>query len=186
MKLIWQRNDVFEREWISEILAPCIDEQIFDGNHKVVLDNCIVADSYLYAKPADYFAQFRGKNAWLLHLSDETYEGGYQNYANFKGVLRNYWSSIFDSPGILQFPLGYAEGLTRNLQNRTSAQRTYHWNFAGAAGKGSRSDMIRALSPLGPSFILLPMALRPLSRSAARPIALSWRIPFSFRVLWAT
>lgn len=169
MRLIWQRSDIFEREWISEILGPYIDEHIFDGQHRVVLDNCILAESYLYTGPPEYFAQFRGRNAWLLHLSDETYDGGYEHYSNFKGVFRNYWSSIFDSPGILQLPLGYAEGQTHNLQDREAGQRAYLWNFAGAAGKGSRPDMIRALSPLGPSFTLItdgPSPVEPLGREA--------------------
>ena len=153
--LIWQRNDVFEREWIAEILGPYIDEHVSDGQHKIVLDDCIVADSYLHAGPSEYFERFRGRKAWLLHLSDETYEGGYRHYANFKGVLRNYWSSVFDVPGILQFPLGYAEGLPQDFRNQESANRRYLWNFAGAAGKGSRPDMLRALLPIGPSFTLI-------------------------------
>ena len=173
MKLIWQRSDFFEREWILEILGPYIDEQILDGQHKIVLDNCILADSYLHAGPQDYFAKFRGRNAWLLHLSDETYEGGYQYYANFKGVLRNYWSGIFASPGILQFPLGHAAGLTHNLPNLEAGRRSYLWDFAGAAGKGSRPDMIRALSAIGPSFCLItdgPSPVESLGREAYQRI----------------
>jgi hypothetical protein len=169
VKLIWQREEMLEQAWISEILGPYIDEEIFDGQHKVVLDNCVVADSYLHARPAEYFAQFRGKRAWLIHFSDETYEGGYQHYSNFKGVLRNHWSSIFDTPSILQFPLGYAEGLMRNPLTLETTRRQYLWSFAGAAGKSSRPDMIRALSPMGPFFTLItdgPVADEPLDREA--------------------
>lgn len=61
MKLNWQREDIFEREWISEIFSPYIEELVFDGQHKVDFDNCILAESYLHAGPPEYFAQFRGK-----------------------------------------------------------------------------------------------------------------------------
>jgi hypothetical protein len=91
MKLtfLWQSEKLSEREWIEDIFASVADEQVFDGEHRIVLDNCLLIDSFIHSQPRDYYAQFSGRNAWLLHLSDETYEGGYDIYQNFRGVFRN-------------------------------------------------------------------------------------------------
>lgn len=152
IKLLWQRSDLAERDWLSDLFSPIIDEQIFDGQHQVVLDDCILIDSYLHAQPQEYYAQFRGRNAWLLHLSDETYEGGYENYGNFRGVFRNYWSGVFNPRRVLQLPLGYTADLPRDPVLLTADQRPYLWSFAGAAETGSRPDMLRALLPIEPNF----------------------------------
>jgi hypothetical protein len=155
MKLtfLWQGSDLFERDWIAEIFAPVTGEKVFDGRHSVVLDNCLLLDSYIHAHPSEYYRQFRGKNAWLFHLSDETYEGGYDRYENFRGVIRNYWSGIFNPHRVLQIPLGYAEGIGSQDRLLTSAERKYLWCFAGAGNKSSRPEMLRTFEPLKPAFV---------------------------------
>lgn len=129
-----------------------IEEHVVDGGHEIVLDNCLLVDCFIHSRPTDYYERFRGKNAWLFHLSDETYEGGYDAYSSFRGVFRNYWSGSFSRPRVMQLPLGYTAGLNRRAANLGTAQRRYLWSFLGAAQKTSRPEMIRALLPLGPKF----------------------------------
>ncbi len=152
LEFIWQESGFNERDWIADIFAPVAGEQIFDGDHRIVLDNCLLIDSYLHSRPRDYYAQFRGKNAWLLHLSDETYEGGYDAYENFCGVFRNYWSGVFNPKRVFQFPLGYADGLIHDVRGPDPENRKYLWSFVGEAAKSSRPEMARALAPLSPHF----------------------------------
>lgn len=158
--MLWQSDRYAERAWIEEIFGPCIDEHIFDGERRIVLDDCILIDSYLHARSSDYYAGFRGKNAWLIHLSDETYEGGYRNYSYFRGVFRNYWSDIFSSRRVLQIPLGYTAGLARRQEIPAAGKRAYLWSFLGAA-HGSRPDMLRALQVIEPNLTHITNGRKP-------------------------
>ena len=154
MKLtfLWQGSSQRERDWIAEIFSPIAGEQIIDGKHSVVLDDCLLLDSYLHSHPRDYYEQFRGKNAWLFHLSDETFEGGYDRYECFRGVFRNYWSDIFNPRRVLQIPLGYSEGIRSGANSLRNSDRPYLWCFLGAGGKSTRPEMLKAFEPLKPHF----------------------------------
>lgn len=153
MKLLWQESGFKEREWVTELFEPVTEEHRKDGERRIVLDNCILIDSYLHCRPKDYYAKFRGKNAWLIHLSDESFEGGYEAYDHFRGVFRNYWSSIFNPRRVMQFPLGFTAGFTRQAPASLSQGRRYLWSFMGQAAKASRPEMLRALAPLDPKFL---------------------------------
>jgi len=100
-------------------------------------------------------------------MSDETYEGGYQNYTNFRGVFRNYWSGIFNSRRVFHVPLGYTANLSRNPDMVRAEHRPYLWSFMGAAQAGSRLEMLRALRAVEPNFTHITDGhnpARPLSR----------------------
>ncbi len=155
MKLtfLWQWKYFIERDWIASLFAPFAGEQVYDGEHRIVLDNSLVIDGHLHCKPAGYFSQFRGKNAWLLHLCDDTYEGGYSRYENFRGVFRNDWSGIFNPRRVLQLPLGFTAGFQGGAGEPGTARRPYLWSFLGGATTSSRPDMIKALLPLKPHFL---------------------------------
>jgi hypothetical protein len=155
MKLtfIWQESAFSERDWIREIFAPVAGEQVFDGDHRIVLDNCLLIDSYLHSRPSAYYAQFRGRNAWLLHLSDETYEGGYDAYANFRGVLRNYRSTVFNARRVLPIPLGYGDGFDHSAILPAIANRSHLWSLVGEGHKSSRPEMLCAFAPLKPQLV---------------------------------
>ncbi len=176
MKLtfIWQSSGLAETDWIANVFAPFAGEQVMDGEHRIVRDNALVIDSYLHSQEPAYYAQFRGKNAWLLHLSDETYEGGYDLYSNFRGVFRNYWSGVFDARRVFQLPLGYSNGLVPDADGPIIDQRKYLWSFLGEASKSSRPEMMRAFTPLQPQFCLntnLP-GQKPISRPEYQNILL--------------
>jgi hypothetical protein len=140
---------------------------VYDGEHRIVLDNCLLIDFFIRDHSRDYYAQFRGKNAWFLHLSDETYDGGYDVYRNFRGVFRNYWSSIFNPRRVMQLPLGYTNGFTHEAIEPDIDRRMYIWSFLGHAGKSSRPEMIEALHPFKPNFVYTAeqSRLRPIGRS---------------------
>ena len=88
---------------------------MFDGNHEVVLDDAILLDGFIKRVPHDYYRKFQGKNAFLVHFLDETYEGGYERYDYFRGVIRNFWSPAFNPRKVFILPTGY-----RDPPNRSS------------------------------------------------------------------
>lgn len=151
---IWQPQAPREREWIDEIMGPYIAEHVTDGKHRLVLDNAILFDAFVYCYDPAYYAQFRGKNAFLVIFLDENYEGGYEIYENFRGVFRCFWSDVFRHPGIMKMPLGYCNGARAlNRTVRRATERRYLWSFMGAADKSTRPDVARELAHLEPHFM---------------------------------
>jgi hypothetical protein len=146
---LWQATNFRERDWISELFGSHIQQHVFDGNHSIVMDNCILFDKFIHRRPAHYYEQFRERqNVFLFHLSDEQYHGGYEVYGNFNGVFRNYWSSVFDS-SIKTLPLGYSNGVSRGSSGKPASSRKYTWSFAGETRRASRPEMVSALRRTG-------------------------------------
>ncbi len=150
--VIWQVQGMTECEWIKDVFCDDFGKQIFDGSHRVVMDYCLLIDSYLAHHPSDYYARFKGKDAFLVHLSDEAYSGGYSAYSCFRGVFRNYWSSVFYPGRVFTLPLGYGNGLKCTANLPPASHRRYSWTFLGQLSKASRPDMARALSLIMPNF----------------------------------
>jgi hypothetical protein len=150
---IWQFDKPIERAWAEELLGPHIERHVFDGDRKVVLPNAILFDKHITRHSREYYQKFKGTNSILLHYLDETYEGGYERYCAFAGVIRWHWSSLFDDPSILVIPIGYREG-PPSLNIRPLAARRYVWSFAGQVYKSSRPDMAAALSSIEPHFLI--------------------------------
>lgn len=92
---IWQSLKPKQVNRVQETFGDWISEHIFDNKHEVVLDNAILFDTFIYFR-SRLLRAFSRKNAFLVHFQDETYAGQYQLYENFRGVSRNYWSSIFN------------------------------------------------------------------------------------------
>jgi hypothetical protein len=150
---IWQNEALREREWITEIFGSLISEHITDGSNSIVMDNCLLIDQFIHTKRIGYYREFRGhKNAFLLHLSDEQFHGGYEAYANFTGVFRNYWSAIFNPAAVMVLPLGYSNGTSPRVRPKPAAERQYLWSFAGEAARSSRPEMVAALDGVSPHF----------------------------------
>lgn len=154
LSIIWQGLAFSEREWIEEIFGDVMGEHIPDGRHEIVADNSLLIDSHIHRHPSSYYAQFREKNAFLLHLSDESYAGGYEIYKNFRGVFRNYWSAVFRPQRVFILPLGYCNGLRNAAAAPPSSKRRYVWSFLGSllSTRSSRPDMVRALASITPNF----------------------------------
>jgi hypothetical protein len=151
---IWQSQRPHESEFIQEMLGPYISDYVFDGKHEVVLDNSILLDAFCYALDPAYYAQFRGKNAFLVQFLDEFYEGSYEEiYENFRGVFRCFWSDVFNPRRIMEMPLGYNNGLDGGRVNLVPAsRRKYVWSFLGQVNKSSRPDVARELLRVVPNF----------------------------------
>jgi hypothetical protein len=152
---IWQSRSPNESEFIQEILGACISSYVTDGNHETVLDNSILFDAFCCAADPVYYAQFRGKNAFLVHFLDENYEGSYEEiYENFRGVFRCFWSDVFNRQRIMPMPLGYLNGLDLRRKDLVPAsRRKYVWSFLGQVNKSSRPDMARELIKVVPGFL---------------------------------
>jgi hypothetical protein len=135
--------------WLTQLFAPYISESIFDGKHQVVKDNVILFDAWVYARDPAYYAKFHGKNAFLVHPFDEFFDLGVDRYVHFRGVFRQYWSSVFNPKHVMVFPLGsYIEQIPTTVVR--ASDRRYAWSFIGEGGKSSRPDMVRAMSSIEP------------------------------------
>lgn len=153
---IWQAEDSHEFEWIDEILGPFIGEHVVDGKHEIVLDNAILIDAFIERHPKEYYQSFAGRNAFLVHFLDETYNGGYARYEPFGGVLRQFWSPVFESRFVRPFPLGYSNGFRGTEPIVPASKRPLAWSFAGAVGKSSRPEAVRAFGRLKPYTLVAP------------------------------
>lgn len=145
------------------LFEPFIAQHVFDGEHKQIFNNCILFDSFLPTRDQSYFKKFAGKNAFLVNLSDESYEGGYSAYRHFRGVFRTYWSSAFHPAYVMTLPLGYPDSDVPAKRNQPASLRPYLWSFLGEANKASRPDMLRALKSVEPQFTFVTDANTALS-----------------------
>jgi hypothetical protein len=133
------------------MFGSLISEHITDGSNSIVMDNCLLIDQFLHTKRSEYYRAFRShRNTFLLHLSDEQFHGGYEAYANFTGVFRNYWSAIFNPASVKILPLGFSNGLARRIQPKLASERQHLWSFAGEASRASRPEMVAALKDTSP------------------------------------
>jgi hypothetical protein len=151
---IWQAQNPHERDWIEDIFRPFISNYVTDGKHELVMDNAILLDAFCYAQDKKYYERFRGKNAFLVQFLDENYEGSYEIYENFRGVLRCHWSDAFNPERVIALPLGYSVGVERGREVIVPAsKRRYVWSFLGQVNKSSRPDMAHALAKIAPNFL---------------------------------
>lgn len=152
LTLLWQNRNCPLREWILEIFSPLVDGEVFDGERKVVLDNCLVVDTFLnWADPA-YYPQFRGRNAFLLREPDEYLRDVSGIYTNFCGVFRMHYSGAFRRERVMPVPLGYINGLRRQSAPKPASRRKYAWTMLGMMNKSTRPDAVRALLPVQPGY----------------------------------
>jgi hypothetical protein len=169
---IWQSGELGEGfplyHWLKRLFDPFIAEHIYDGKREVVRENAILFDAWVYAHDADYYARFKDKNAFLVHIGDEFYELGVDRYVFFRGVFRMIWSSVFNPKYVFVLPLGSyikqpPETITPVLDRR------YAWSFVGDAEKVSRPDMVRAFSSIEPHVCFSSTPVRGISFFGSEP-----------------
>lgn len=162
---IWQfevGNKEANHESLARFFEPFIQDHVHDCKHQVVMDNAVVFDAWVYANDPSYYARFKGKDAFLVHIGDEFYEIGADRYQCFRGVFRSYWSSVFNPKYVKVLPLGCA--LPDSAASiMPASQRRYAWSFIGQAGKCTRPDMVRALSTVEPHISFSTTAVRGMS-----------------------
>jgi hypothetical protein len=145
--------------WIKNLFDPYVSETIIDGKHEVVMDNAIVIDAHVYARDPAYHAKFHGMNAFLVHPFDEWYGLGVDRYAHYRGVFRQYWTSVFNPNHVMFIPLGcYNHEPPATII--PSSERRYAWSFIGEGGKSSRPDMVRAMSAIEPHICFSTTPIR--------------------------
>ena len=159
---IWQ-SEIAGKDWpgyegLMRFFSPFIKEHISDGKHEAVMDNVILFDAWIYAFDPAYYARFKGKNAFLVHIGDEFYDLGSEYYVNFRGVFRPYWSAVFNPQHVMVVPLG-SDAPNTTTSILPASERRYAWSFIGDAGKSSRPEMVRAMSSIEPhiSFSTAPV-----------------------------
>jgi hypothetical protein len=153
VNLIWpttpQRLD--EADWIRWLLQ---DFEIVDHvapGWDLFRDTSIYILCGAYSRPPSWFLdgirRVRGKG--LFHLSDESFTGGYETYPNFDFVLRNFYSEIFNNPGIMTLPLGFSNNVMSLPQLPLATERKFLWSFAGAK-RAARIEMFKHLKNIEP------------------------------------
>ena len=152
LTLLWQTPGSHLVDWVHEIFAPIIGDQVVDGKHKIVLDNCLVVDTQLHLAPPEYYPQFRGKNVFLMREPDEYFRDISGVYVNFCGVFRMHHSNVFRPERVLSIPLGYGNGLARMGEPKRASQRSYVWSMLGQMNKSTRPDALKALISIKPNF----------------------------------
>lgn len=153
LTLLWQDTQSWHHEWILEILSPLIEQQVFDGRHEIVLDNCIVVDANSQVVDPTYYAQFRGKNAFLFREPDEYYRDvSIDAYANFCGVIRMHHSAAFRPQRVMHVPVGYPRGEFRRSEPTRSSERKYAWVMMGQMNKATRPEALTALLRVQPGY----------------------------------
>jgi len=157
--VIWQSAKHPAREWISEVFGPYIEGHILDGERKVVVDHALLVDDFVYARDGEYYRNFLGKDAFLLHFQDEFYELGINVYKNFRGVFRAFWAGIFNENHIHRLPVGYTNETKNKGPVIPASERIYLWSFLGQVNKSSRPDMVRELAHVEPHFFFATDAL---------------------------
>ncbi len=168
LTLLWQTTECPLKDWLREILAPIIQEEVSDGQHSIVLDNTIVVDSNVHLVDPSYYPQFRGKNAFLLREPDEYFRDVTSTvYSNFCGVIRMHHSAAFSSQRVLQIPVGYNNGLGAQGTIKPASQRTYLWSMLGQINKSSRPDALEALLSVEPGYWYASDGWTPGSSTAA-------------------
>jgi len=169
--VIWQSADDHARAWIHEIFGPYIKEHVVDAKHQVVLDNAILVDTFVDAHPLEYYARFRGKNAFLVQNHDEFLDMALNACRNFRGVFRNHVSRAFHPDFFSFFPIGYTPETAcadRSTLPRATNRR-YLWSFLGDCNKTTRPEMVQELRRIEPHFFLATRPMRDYAFMEAGP-----------------
>lgn len=153
LNLVWCQP-VWEADWIRDLFGSTD----FAEHQSPALDFFADNSVYVVSRPGpltemprsftDGLSRTRGKI--LFHLSDETFCGGYEFYRHFDGVIRNYYMSLLDHPGIMTVPLGYANGQKGTGNFVPASKRSAIWGFTGSLN-ADRQAMLAAFRFLEPN-----------------------------------
>ncbi len=173
LTLLYQNPDTPLRDWFGEIFGPWIKDVVDDGTNSVVMDDCIVSDSFIYKKDPSYYARFKGKNAFLLLSPDEYFAAPFSLYRHFCGVFRSSYSGAFCKDRVMHLPEGYNPGFQEQSNGKRSSERKYIWSFLGQVNKSTRPECIRSLLRVEPNYWFASDGWQPgkkLESTAAREV----------------
>lgn len=152
--LVWCQKGIWEADWIRDLFGSTDFTEHQSPNLDFFADNSVyvLARSGPLTRMPKSFSEglstIRGKV--LFHLSDETFCGGYEFYRHFDAVIRNYYISLLDRPGIMTLPLGYANGQKGSGELIPASGRRAIWGFTGSIN-ADRRTMLSAFRNLQPS-----------------------------------
>lgn len=151
---VWQDPKAVHDPWIHEIFGEVLSDSVVDGDRELVQDGVILFDHFVTSWRDSYYSRFRGRNAFLVDMSDEFYDFDPEIYVNFRGVIRMYWSDVFRPERVRFLPLGYA-GVKGDGPDvvAPSTTRQYVWSFLGQMNKSSRPDMANGLARVEPHLL---------------------------------
>lgn len=138
MNLIWLNKDIWECDWIKELLSNIEYNEIFDYENKIFLPNSIIicsGDPNLYLK---YFLIYEKLkyNFVLVHLSNQYYLHNTKlyNLNHCKLIIRTQYTPDFENnDNIIFIPLGYKKNFWNNYNNNFISinERKYTFSFLG-------------------------------------------------------
>lgn len=152
LTLLYQNPTTPLRGWYHEIFAPWIKDVVDDGSHSVVMDDCIVSDSFIQTHDPAYFARFAGKNAFLLLSPDEYFSAPFELYRHFCGVFRSHYSGAFSPDRVKHLAMGYNPGFEQQELGKLASDRAYVWSFLGQVNKSTRPECLRAQLQVEPNY----------------------------------
>ena len=157
LNLIWAQNpnSLAEKNWIrwlfqdlnvTEHVVPNLD--LFKENSIYIIGR---KDHPLSWLPNHFLEGLDSvKQKGLFQISDECYSGGYSIYSKFDFVLRNYYSLIFEQPGVMVLPLGFTTHSINQRRIVPATERALLWSFAGAK-TAARLKMYKAFKSIDPN-----------------------------------
>lgn len=156
MKLVWllDPNILFETDWLRSLL-PSDMEEVTECDDLV--DDALI----VFNHSIDYESYFKryedaGKSFAAIHLSDETLGDSveFYKYNGCQFVVRNYHHPIHSLRyNVITIGLGCKQGYYACLDSalvNSTAQRYYHWCFAGNLHDQERRKAVQTFLPIIP------------------------------------
>src|SRR5215467_13259998 len=153
LNLIWGLNpqSLAEADWIHWLFSKFeVEDHITPGWDLFRGNSIYIVSGPLARLPSRFLEGIKGvQRKGLFHLSDESFVGGYDIYAAFDFVLRNYYSSIFQNAGIRTVPLGFTNEMMGLYPTPPANEWRFLWSFAGFK-RAARLDMFEHFKSLQP------------------------------------
>ena len=149
---IWQSRDYGRDwpvyEWQKHLFEPYISNHVFDGRHKVVMDNAILFDDWVYANDPEYYANSAAKTpSWCIRTMIFTTWESIDTCISVGFSARS--GLLCSTPSMCwYFRWGISEEIPAS--SVPASDRRYAWSFVGEGGNSSPPDMIRAMSSIEP------------------------------------
>jgi hypothetical protein len=152
------RQSIFEIEYIEEVLLSKfkkINRITFDDFLKLDnTENIILYYSDHEAATTKEINDFLSKiqnNYFIIHISDENFNHGYEVYKKALYVFRGYYNPKLLSNNIFTIPIGFQNGFLDNFDSKPKLKlRNIVWSFCGQF-YSERINMIDTLSKITPN-----------------------------------
>ncbi|MFC6646400.1 glycosyltransferase family 47 protein [Granulicella cerasi] len=151
--LVWRSENVEHKRMLSTLLAPFVAETIVDPDRQFNGDHAIFVEYFANTLNPQLFEGFRGKDVFLVDMSDENYEFVPALYTCFRGVIRAHWSEIFRPETVFCIPVGPSDSSVAPPPALPASSREFAWSFIGQMNKSTRPDAARAFASIEPHLL---------------------------------